>query len=72
MAQQRLRKLVAGLSGLRPWIDNIEVYLGLCWTKQHNDTSLLLFTVFPYHGLSKNACYVYEVHKHSSVYKVRN
>jgi hypothetical protein len=54
-AQQSLRKVVAGLLARGPWIDNIEVYLGLWCTKWHWDTSFLLFTDFPYHCLSSNA-----------------
>jgi hypothetical protein len=41
-------------------------------TLWHLHTSLLLITVFPYHFLSKNFWYLYEVLPPSTVYKRRN
>jgi hypothetical protein len=71
MALQKLRTSVAVLSAPRLWIDNIDVYLGLCWTMWHCDTSFLLLTVFPYHFISTNARYLYDIHAPSTVYKLR-
>jgi hypothetical protein len=55
MALQKLWTLEAVLSAPWLWIGNIEVYLGLCLTMWHSDTSFLLFTVFPHHFIFTNA-----------------